>query len=294
MNKMTKIIRTLNHIFGFLAIAAFIYAFIVLIRLQPKMVAFEPLSALESALLTGVGFGLLIVLAFFLLSLLQVIRFIKHSDKLRFFPILLVISGVLSLLFVFSDVALLTDISKQFNEGWAQPEWAMVFPMLAFQFVIALLYLFLHVSGYFSKMQVDSVVRDVNIFLIVQYVGLISGGMGLAMGGLGFVYQSGWSLPVHTILSSLTIIFPYALAVLYWIITKLREKDRVWWDEKQMQDIGKSALVTLLINTILMLVLFIFTIQDLAGVVRMLWLPLYLFLTVFMFSLGNLYFSRRG
>lgn len=284
----------LNQIFGFLTVATFIYIFIVLIRLQPKMVAFEPQSPLESALLTGVGFGLLIILAFFLLSLLQDVRFIRHSEGLKFFPVVLLIGGILSMLFVFSDVALLSDIAKQFNVGASQPEWVMVFPMLVFQFVIALLYLYCHFSGYFSRLEVDSVVRDVNIFLIVQYVGLISGGMGLAMSSLGFFFTSGWSLPIHTVLSSLTIIFPYALAVLYWGITKLHEKDGVWWDEKQSQDIGRSALLTLLLNSIMMLVLFIFNIQDLDGVVRMLWLPFYLFFTMFMFSLGNLYFSSRG
>jgi hypothetical protein len=137
-------------------------------------------------------------------------------------------------------------------------------------------------------------VSDVNIYLVVQIVGLISGGMGLVMASLGFYFPTGWSLPVHTVIAGLTILFPYALAVFYWGITRIRERSEVWWDEKQGQDMGKSALLTLGVETVLLLLLFTFTFGDLAGVVRMLWLPIYIFSVVFVFSLGNLFFSSRG
>jgi hypothetical protein len=294
MKNTSKLLQTLNIILGILALIAFVYAWVVLIRLQPKMIAFQELTRLESSLLTGVGFGLLMALAFFLLTLLQVTRTVKRSEELKFFPLLLIFSGVISVLLIFSNFALLGDIHKQYLNELSQPEWSMVFPMLGFQSMVAALYLYLQLSGYFVKKEIKNIVRDVNIFLVVQYVGVICGGMGLAMASLGFFFPTGWSLPVHTILAGLTILFPYALAVLYWVITKIKEKDRIWWDEKQLLDVGKSAMLTLVVNTVLMIGLFIFNIQDLAGVVRMLWLPLYLFAGIFVFSLGNLFFSRQG
>ena len=111
---------------------------------------------------------------------------------------------------------------------------------------------------------------------------------------LSFFYPSGWSLPTHTVLGGLTLIFPYGLAVSYWVVLKLREKDRVWWDEKQARDVGKTAMVTLVLNTTLMLGVFVFNIQNLGGVVQLVWFPLYLFGTITFFSAGNLFFSHQA
>lgn len=294
MKKTPDLLRKINLIFGFLAVGALVYVLFVLLRLQPKMIQFSALSDLESNLLTGVGFGLLILLGFMLFSLLQISRFIKHREKIGAFPLVLVVSGVLALLFVFSDIAFLSDIHNQYLDQLSQPEWGMVFPFIIFQFVITLLFVYLHLTGYFQSKQVDRVVSDVNIYLVVQIVGLISGGIGLVMASLGFYFPTGWSLPVHTVIAGLTILFPYALAVFYWGITQIKERSEVWWDEKQGQDMGKSALLTLGVETVLLLLLFTFNFGDLAGVVRMLWLPIYIFSVVFVFSLGNLFFSSRG
>lgn len=294
MTENKNILRLLNIILGFLSIGVFAFSLFVFSRLQPKMVAFEPLSGLEENLLTGVGFGLLVLLAFYLLSLLQIVRYVKHAERLRAFPLILIIASVLCVIFVFSDVALLSDIAKQYHAGFDQPEWWMVYPFMAGQSLVALVLTYLHVSGFFLKQQLDRVARDINIFLVVQYVGAICGLMGFALAGMGFFFQSGWSLPVHSVITSLTLIFPYGLAILYWFILKIREKDRVWWDEKQMQDVGKSALITLALDSLLMLGLFVFNIQNLAGVVRMLWLPFYIFGTITFFSIGNLFFSSRA
>lgn len=294
MKAFPQFLRKVNIYLGFLTLAVFAVILIILIRLQPKMIAFDPLSTFESNILTGVGFGLLIILAFFLLSLLQLVRFMRMADSLRPVPLIMFIGCVLSVLLVFSNVTLLSDIAKQYQAGLSQPEWAMFYPMFGFQFVFALIFLYFLITGFFNIQQLEEVARDVNIFLMVQYVGVICGGMGLGMAILGFVYRSGWSLVVHTILSSLTIIFPYVLAVIYWGIIKIKEKDREWWDEKQSQDVGKSALLTLGMDTLVLLALFVFNIRDLDGVVHMVWLPIYLFTSIFTFSLGNLFFSSRA
>jgi len=294
MNKKTQKLRTLNIILGFLSLIVFGYALYVFLRLQPKMIAFKGLSDLESGMMTGVGFGLLIIMAFFLFSLLHMVNFIRHSEGIKPIMVALIISGVISLLFVFSDVALLNDINKQYRHSLTQPEWFLVYPIMGFQFVITLILLFLHLSGLLMLKQIDKVVRDSNIFIIVQYVGVICGLMGLASSSLGFFFPRAWSLNVHTTTGGIILLFPYGLSVTYWVLTKLKEKNREWWDEKQLQDIGKSALITLVIDTILLLMLFILNYNHLDGVICILWLPLYLFATIFVFSMGNLYYSSKG
>jgi len=294
MNKKIRKLQILNIILGFLSLAIFGYALYVFLRLQPKMVAFEVLSDIESGMMTGVGFGLLIILAFYLLSLLQIAIYIKYSELIKTIPLILFIIGVISMLLVFSDVALLNDINKQFLHGMTQPEWSLVYPIMGFQFVITLIITVLHISGFFKPEQYDKVARDSNIYLIVQYVGVICGLMGLASSSLGFVFPRAWSLTIHTTMGGIILLFPYVLSVAYWMLTKFKEKNREWWDEKQLQDIGKSALLTLLIDTGFLLMLFILNYNHLDGVVSILWLPLYLFATIFVFSVGNLYFSRKG
>ena len=292
MKKIIQAQRALTLLFAFLSLAFFVFDFFVFWKLNPKMVAFESLSGLEKSLLTWVGIGLVLILIFFLLSLLQVAKFIKHAPILKPFPLLLIISGVLSILFVFSDVALLSDIHKQYRHGLAQPEWSLLYPMMALQAVIALAFTALHLSGALVPKQVDTVARDINVFLVVQYVGLLCGLMGLAFSFLGFIFPHGWTL-LHTTMNMVVLLFPYALVVLFWWVTKLREQDRQWFDEKQRQDIGRSALLTLVINTSYMIVLFFANYQNTGGILSILWLPLHFFGVMALFSLGNIFFSSR-
>ncbi len=74
MNKKTQKLRTLNIILGSLSLMVFGYALYVFLRLQPKMITYKVLSDLEAGMMTGVGFGLLIVIAFFLFSLLHMVN----------------------------------------------------------------------------------------------------------------------------------------------------------------------------------------------------------------------------
>ena len=294
MKKNQPFLRIISILFGFLAIAAFVYALIVLVKLQPKMVSFEALSPLESALLTGVGFALLVILAFLLVSLFQMVRFIKFAEKLTLFSLFLIIAGVLAVLFVFSDIALLGDIAKQHQHGLTQPEWSLVFPIMIGQFLVTILFVYLHLTGRIARKQVDRVLIDIHVFLVLHYVGLICGGLGLAMALLGLFFTGGWSLYLHTILTSLILLFPYGLAVIYWIITTRKAQQGEWWDEKQVQDVGKSALLTLGVVMLIMVVLFVTHLNQLEGAIRLQWFPIYLFSTVFSFSLTNIVFNSRA
>jgi len=294
MSKNKTIMRITNIIFGFLAVTLFIFNFFVLIRLQPKMINFEGISEFENGLLTAVGFNLLVILVFYLLSLWHFVRYLRNAEAIKPLPLFLVISGVLSLLFIFSDIALLTDIHKQYLNGLSQPEWRMVFPIMAGQFTVTLLFLFVQITDRYKIKSDHHPVRDINIFLILQYVGVISGVMGLALASLAFFFPSGWNLTTHGVLGGIVLLFPYGLALLYWLFTKFQEGDRQWFDEKQSQDIGKSALMTLIVTTLLMLILFISYLWNLSPVVQMVWLPIHLYATILIFSIGNLYLNKKG
>jgi hypothetical protein len=209
-------------------------------------------------------------------------------------PLLVLILSVLAFLMVFADVALLGDIGKQYDHGLSQPEWMLVLPIMGFQFLAALGLMVLHLKGFFVQKAQAPALRDANIFLVVQVMGLFCGLMGLGTAGLGFLFPLGWTPLVHTVFSMLILLLPYLLGLGYWLVIKLREKDRQWFDEKQQRDVGRASFLTLILVSLLMVILFIANYGALDGVVRMLWLPFYIFAALFTFSLGNLYFSQRA
>lgn len=293
MKKPEKLLRSVGIVLGLASTAFFVIDYFIFTRLRPKMVSFEAVSQAEEGLMNWVGISLLSFLAFCLLSLFQIAKFLKNARKITLLPLFLVVIGVLSLLFIFGDVALLSDIGKQYKLGLAQPEWLVLYPVMVFQFFTALIFTYLHFFRFSKEKQVKHITRDSNIFLIVQYVGVICGLMGLTSSSLRFLFP-GATLRVHIVMSLIILLMPYALVVGYWLITKLKEEHRQWYDEKQIQDIGISAFLTLILSVVLMTVLFILNYSNLSGVVSLLWLPLYLFSILLFFSLGNLYLTGKG
>ncbi len=292
MKKPEKLLRGVGIVLGLASTAFFVIDYFIFTRLQPKMVSFEAVSPAEEGLMNWVGISLLLFLAFCLLSLFQLAKFLKNARKITPFSLFLIVSGVLSLLFIFVDVALISDIGKQYKHGLAQPEWLVLYPVMVFQFITAIVFTYLHFFGFTKEKPVKHIARDNNIFLVVQYVGVICGLMGLTSSSLRFLFP-GATLQVHIVMSLIILLMPYALVVGYWLITKLQEEHRQWYDEKQIQDIGRSAFLTLVLSVILMVVVFITNYNNLSGVVSLLWFPLYLFSVLLFFSLGNLYLTGK-
>jgi len=293
MCKKKGLLRTSGLVLGILSILIFLLSFIFFEGIRPRMITFGELTSQEDTLLTGMGFGLLLILCFYFVSLWQIVRYLRYVEKITFPYVLLLVTGVLTFLFIFADVALLQDIVKQYHHGLAQPEWTLVYPVMAFQALVALVFLYLHFKRAMSQSHLTKIAKDSNIFMVVQYVGVICGAIGLAFTSLGFLFPHAWTLTVHTIMSSLILIFPYILAIIYWFVIKVNEKDKELYDEKQVLDVGKSAFLTMIISSAVMIVLFITNFRNLEGIISVIWLPLLLFTEVLVFSFGNVYFSHR-
>jgi len=290
---MKKIVHYSTIVLGGVSLISFIIDYFIFAELRPKMINFEAISQNQENLILVVGAGLLIFLAFCLLSLLRVVQYLKKAKKITPVYSLLLVLGVLCLLFVFSDVALLNDINKQYKFGLEQPEWLLVYPIMAFQFLTAIIFIVFHLFGFKKENQFEDVAKDSNIFLVAQYIGIVCGLLGLASASLGFFFPRAWNLHMHTTIGSIVLLIPYILIVGYWLSIKLKEKTRGWYDEKQIQDIGKSSFMTLVASAVFMISLFAANYNNLNGVVSALWLSLYLFFVLTLFSFGNLYFSRK-
>jgi hypothetical protein len=294
MKQNTKAFQIINIIIGLLTLAGVAFDFVFFENVKDKMVSYFPITQQESNLLTVAGFSFLLMAGFFALSLLQMITSIRRSASLRFFEVLLFVVGMVALLMVFADISLLKDIVTQYEEGLSQPEWAILYPILIPQSFTVLVFVLLHILGFFTKEQTQAVVMDSNIFVLVQYTGLVCGVMGLAFTILGFIFPRGWSLAIHTVMTNMILIMPYSMVILYWFITKTNNKKQPLFDEKQRQDMGWSAFVTLIIVSGMLVLVFAINIRSLDGALRYLWLPLYLFSTILVFSMTNLYFNSKG
>ncbi|MCB2209972.1 hypothetical protein KQH62_03655 [bacterium] len=282
-----------NLILGLLSCALFIFNGVMIFRLRPKMEAYQTLATWEMNMLTVMGFGLLLVLVFLGLTLLQVLKSIRRADHFPVGLAALFTLTVITALLIVSDVVLLRDIANQFEDGFAQPEWGLVIPMMVGQFLMVVLLLVLHTSDFFTRRPENEVARDSNIFTIVQIVGVISGAMGMGMASLGFIYPRSWSPLIHTVMGSVVALVPYLIILIYWLVQKSKEPDRKLFDEKQRLDVGRSAMLTLVVTALMMTGLYISQFNALDGIVRYLWLPFDLFGVVLVFSIGYLIYSRQ-
>jgi hypothetical protein len=280
-------------VLGVSSILIFIFEFLFLEGIRPRMIIFDEITSHEDSQLTWVGMGLLVILIYYFISLWQTVRYLRYAEEITFSYVLLLVIGVVAFLFVLSDVALLQDIVKQYKAGLAQPEWSLVYPIMGFQAIVALIFTWLHITGSFSGMQVNKVAKDSNVFMVVQYVGIICGAAGLVSNMLGFLCPRSWNPMIHSVIGSLILIFPYGLTIIYWFIIKVNEKDQRLYDEKQMLDVGRSSFLTMIICSVLMLILYSTNFQNLEGITSVLWFPLFMFTEILLFSLGNIYYSNK-
>jgi len=292
MTRMNKLIRCACLITGFVSVGFFVFSFFILSIIKPKMIAFQVISPLEEGSLNWIGVG--ITLVFYSLSVLRTANYSKRASEITHLSIIQIVVGVISFISIFADFALLGDIVKQYQHGFSQPEWALVLPIMVFQLLSLLFFLTLHLFGFKDKDQVGQVAFDSNIFIIVQLVGVLCGLGGLALSSLGYLYPKAWRLDIHTTMTLIILLIPYLLGAGYWFINKLQEKNRQFYDEKQIQDVGRSAFFTLILNVLLMTGLFLTNYSNLGGVTSISWLPIHLFSILLFFSLGNIYFTRRG
>ena len=292
MNKLDKLLKWVGILFGVAALGFFVYDFFFFQDLRPRMVTFEPTTAMDEVRTIWTGIGLILYMGCCAASLWRITNYLKRTNKVIPVYVLLVLAGLIAALFVFSDIVLLRDIGNQHKHGLSQPEWSLLYPIMIFQFLVGLSLVISHLFGFNEKNLLAEVAFDSNIFLVAQYVGLLCGFMGLSAAFLGYLFPRAWKLEVHTT-SLILLLLPYGLVTLYWFAVKLKEKPRIFFDEKQQLDVGRSAFWTLVLEVLIMTGLFVFNIKDLGGVTSINWLPIFLFSTLLLFSLGNLYFSQR-
>jgi hypothetical protein len=233
-----------------------------------------------------------------MLTLVLELNFFKRDNFLRAF---LFFTGIVSLLMLFGDFALMSDISKEFVFG-LPGEFNILFFSQVLHLVFYILMIVLLVSSKRSikKKGEEIVLKDDSIFINAQYIGILSGISGLVLITifstlyLRFYDLPVWAIKAGIVISSLIAVIPYTLIAFYWLITKLRERTGEWYDEKQFQDITRSSFVILMMSIIFLLIVFViqYVFIDFE-LLNFIWFPLYFFFMLLLFSSTTLFFNKR-
>jgi len=233
-----------------------------------------------------------------ILTIILQLNFFKRDNFLRAF---LFFTSITSLLMLFGDFALTSDISKEYIFGLPDEFNILFFSQtLHFIFYILMIFLFASTRKSVIKGGKEIVLKDDSIFINAQYIGILSGVSGLVLVTIfSLLYLKVYTLPLWAvkagiIVTSLIALIPYILIVFYWLIIKLKERIREWYDEKQYQDLTKSSLVALLISIIFLFIVFIM--QYIFGnfeLLNFIWFPLFFFFILLLFSATTLFFNKR-
>jgi hypothetical protein len=232
-----------------------------------------------------------------ILTLILELNFFKRDNFLRAF---LFFTGIVSLLMLFGDFALMSDISKEYVFG-LPGEFNILFFSQVLHLIFYILMIVLLISSRKSvgKKGEEIVLKDDSIFINAQYIGILSGISGLALVTIfSTLYLRIYELPIWAIkagiiTSSLMAVVPYILIAFYWLIIKLRERTVEWYDEKQYQDITRSSLVALMMSVIFLLIVFImqYIFVDFE-LLNFIWFPFYFFFMLLLFSSTTLFFNK--
>jgi hypothetical protein len=221
--------------------------------------------------------------------------------KISAFNIFFLVSGIISFLAIFSTIAILSDIGKEYEHGLdTSGEWIFldIFPIINAVFYI-LTYIFL-ISAFRNlklKKDLKPMVKDEIVFVVAQFVGIVCGVL-----GLGWIFMNVVFIPKYIsyvkfygMITCILLLLPYFLIVSYWFLIKFRERIKDWYDEKQWKDVTRAGFTTLLISIPLMIILFIASFHKLPdSIFGVIWLPFYFFSVLFVFSLSTLYFNSKA
>lgn len=250
-------------------------------------------SRVTAALVALCMIGLGIVHLILLYALWRDVRCGGRPSILRSVAISL---GVVSAIMLGADVGALSDIGKQTLSGMGSSgEWLIVFSDNGLRVVFLLLAVasLIRASRRIREKSPKDDPRDVE-FITVHEVGFVSAILAVGAIFLAFVFPVLEPFRASLVwLFTAIAIAPWGLMLILWFVTRQKRMER-WWDEKQVSDMGRSALWALPFVGLALLVLFVCNIAMPEMPVQALWFPGFVVAAVLSFSGLSAVFSRWG
>lgn len=238
-----------------------------------------------------VGAGYLAMLAFHAAAFLFLFGRARLAKRLGGRTVSGLALGVVSLAAIAAQKVLYDEIGREMGIEYPVPtEVSLLYGTLAVNLVFAAAMMIAAFRGLAVEGEAEgaAATKDERVFALAQAMGVVSGAMGLGLTAL--LIARGWPAGKLWVFVPFYALFlaPYALAVLFWLSLRRRERPSDWYDEKQVRDMLKASLAALVLSVPGLAVL---------GLVpRPLgfsWFPYYLFLVLTLFSAGTLYFFKR-
>ncbi len=297
--KIVRLFTIATLLLGVISLLWLVYDYFLYRQLKPVMLSFDELGRLEQ-LAEFVWLSYLFLFMVHIITGVTLLLHLRYFKVIRPVNIVIVLLGITSFLAVFSDWAILGDISKEYEAGWdTSGEWTILYILLAIHAVFIL-----SLTGISAvvlrKLKVNDktempMQKDEMVFTVAQYVGLICGIIGLVWTVFALVWSQ--RLPVsyhHMLASSIMILIPYGLVVLYWFILKSSEKIGDWYDEKQSRDVYRSGFITLVAIIPVMLALYLVIHNDKLFIRGdYFWFPFLVFSSLTLFSVLTLIHYRE-
>jgi hypothetical protein len=263
-----------------------------------KIYAYREISANISSfesIYTGIAIGNFLKFILLIFFGILLYRALKNNMRINALAYLAFITGFFTILCMFSDWAALHDIFH--GELDTSNEWSFLKMGLIINFIF-------YIIGFITIIEIRREVRtsvtkrksviDETIFEVIQYIGIVGSSI-----GLGFILFICLVLSHnHHVISRsdilimnlfcLVIFLPYIFIILYWIIKLIREENPEPYDEKQKHDLAMAGLITWLLSIPIVMIYFLIDNGRLGEISKMVYLPLYLFATLLIFSISVL------
>ena len=297
MSRTLKSFHFFSLSIGFLSAAAMIFNTVVFVRLYPQVTRFQELNPSWESYSIVIGLDFILIAIFHLSCVLTLLAHLvvqKTTSKIKIAAITL---GVISGAMILGDMALLSDIGKEFPLGWqTRGEWITLFISYGLHYlflVLAILSLISNLKS--SPTQKENIVKDEVLFLSLHSTGILCGWLGMMFVIIALISNlSPWMMERIVVLLGLLILSPYLVILVIWIFRWRLGDLAPGLDEKQFQDLSRAGLWTLLLTIPVMVGYFGFQISPYAqDAWPLLWLPLFIFLALTVFSSFVLSFFRN-
>lgn len=301
MKKLMGLSEKVTLSFSIISIIGFIYNFILYVRINIRTINSGLINTLIGKAEIYAGISTILIIIFHLFAILTIILKLKVINRENIFLSFMFFISIISMIMIFGDFALISDIVKEYNAGLSgiESEFVILFLSQSLHLLFYCLIIFSIVSSNKAKKLPDRYdgempLKDEAIFISAQYIGIFTSVLGLAILVSLSIFSPLWAIKKGIVTVCAVLIIPYVAIVIYWLVIKVRERVTEWYDEKQFQDVTKAGFVSFLSSMAILAIFFV--IQNISKflILNVIWFPLYFFIALLIFSGTILHFNKKS